>query len=351
MVETLEHLIQHAAEHPKASRVSLYKELLRSETFLLSLDAPLDEEESTRVLSGEETFSIWADKDPELGGVWVPMFPARDAVARFVARKGLRAPKGREYLWMGHAPGAAFRLLRGVRCFAGLRLYLDDDAQLGVPWSAVKALSEGRLPAEEPELYELPVAKLTLPAGARAAFGRVDAGPGEHHGRLLCLPELGRFRAEDIRKLVRLEYGEEGTVWMACRHFLQILRARGAASDAESARYVSDLLRSFVGFEMYGEAEALCDWLVREGNESYAWKCLAAIQLMIGRHEECAALCRGGAAKYPEEKAFSVHGARALAALGRSEEALRVVAAGLAKFPGDASLTELAQELRNRREA
>src|SRR5947209_770275 len=111
MVETLEHAIRQASDHPRHSRAPLYRELLRSETFLLTVDKPLTQEQVTRVTRGDESFPIWADKDAELGGVWVPVFAARDAVADFVSARRLNAPKGKEFLWMGHKPGAIFGLL------------------------------------------------------------------------------------------------------------------------------------------------------------------------------------------------------------------------------------------------
>lgn len=343
MVETLEYLIEHAANCPRKSRAPLFKELLRSETFLLSLGDPMGEQQKTQVLKAEQTFSIWADKDPEMGGVWVPVFPARDTVTAFVAAKGLRAPKGKEYLWMGHGAGEVFGLMRSVRYFAGLKLYMSEEAQVSLSWSDVKSLSEGKVPSDSPELYDLPVAKLTLPPGLRIAFGRVDAGSADPHGRLLCLPEAGRFRAEDARKLVRLNMGREGWVWMACRHFLQVLRFTLAPTD--SGRCLEEMLRSLVSFEMYGEAEALCEWLAHKSNEVYAWVCLAAIYGKTGRLAECAALCRKASAKYPDEKSFRINGTRALIVLGRRPEALKFVSSGLEKFPEEAALLQMREEL------
>ena len=341
MVETLEYLIQHAADFPKRSRAPLYHELLRSETFLLSLDAPLKEGQSTRVTRAPQSFSVWADKDPEMGGVWVPVFAARDTVAKFVAAKGLRAPKGKEYLWMGHEAGEVFGLLRGVRYFAGLRLYLDMEVQIDLGWSEVRSLSEGRLPSDEPELFDLPLAKLVIPPGVRLAFGKVDAGPQDPKGKLLCLPEVGRFHAQDLRKLVKLELKEGTTDGLPALPAALRFSAAGSTIQANS----EDMLRALVGFEMYGEAEALCEWLAHKGNEAYAWVCQAAIYGKTGRLPECAALCRRGAAKYPEEKSFRINGARALIGTGKRPEAKRVVDAGLLQFPAEPTLLKIKEEL------
>jgi hypothetical protein len=340
MVETLEFLIRQAAAQPRHARGALFKELLRSETFLLTVDEPLEEETVTRVSRAEETLPVWADRDPELGGVWVPLFPSRDAVAGFVARRRLRAPKGQEFLWMAHQPGAVFALLRGVPCFAGLRL-LDQDAVIDVPWSQVRELSQGRAPTDGPELYDMPVARLTLPRGVKLAFGTVDAGPEQPRGRLLCLPEAGRFKPDDTRKLVRLSL-EDGPVWMACRHFLQVLKY--LKTSASGDRYVEDLLCSLMSFQMFGEAEALCGWIIEKGGQMYGWMALAAIYGRTSRLAECAELCERACKRYPSEASFALNGARALRRLDRADEARRMLAGALERNPGDARLRAALEE-------
>ena len=342
MIETLEHLIARAADHPRAPRGVLYKELLRSETFLLCVDQPLQSAGEVRVSRGPRDFAVWADRDAELGGVWVPLFPAKDDVEAFVRSRGLRPPRGKEFLWMEHPPREVFRILRGVRYFAGVRLYLNESTQVPVAWSLVRELSEGRLPAPEPERYELPVSRLVIPEGMRIAYGRVALGGDEGEGRLLCLPAAGHFNAEDMRKLVRLDLGSHGTVWMACRHFLQVLRYLHKETPAgASAEYVQDILRAFMGFEMYGEAEALCEWLAHKGDEAFAWLCLAAVYGRISRFAECVSLCRKGVAKYPKERAFFLNGAKALAAMKKMDEAREFAREGLKAFPGDEALQDI----------
>lgn len=343
MVETLEHLIREAVRHPKKPRAGLYKELLRSETYLLTLDAPLQTAQATRVTRPGETLPVWADKDPELGGVWVPVFPAKDAVARFVAARRLKAPRGKEFLWMGHQPGRVFPLLQGVKCFAGVRLHFDEEATLRLAWPEVRALSQGQIPSERPEIYDLPVARLVLPSGARLAFGSINAGPEAPKGRFLCLPEAGHFRPEDARRLVRLPLSS-GTAWMPCRHFLQVLRYLRATGAEDGDAYIDDLLCSLIGFEMYGEAEALCGWLERQGREAYAWVALAAVYVRTGRLQDCVELCGRGARKYPAERAFALNGARALGRLGRKEEALQFLEEAARRIPGDKKILETLRE-------
>lgn len=343
MVETLEFQIRQAAEHPRHARAALFRELLRSETFLLTVDSPIEQEQVTRVSHADESLPVWADKDPEFGGVWVPVFPSRDAVAGYVSRRRLRAPKGQEFLWMGHQPGEVFSLLRGVPCFAGMRLYLDHQSSVDVPWSEVHELSQGRLPPEEPELYDLPMARLLLPSGLKLAFGTVNAGPHQLQGKLLCLPQAGHFKPADIRKLVRLPL-EGGEAWMPCRHFLQVLRFLHSGEGADD-RYVESKLRSLMSFQMFGEAEALCEWIVAKGSELYAWLAMTAIYGRTGRLSECAELCGQAALKYPAEPAFPIHGARALSQMGRRDEARELLSKAVERQPGEQKLLGALQDL------
>lgn len=343
MIELLEHLIKQSARFPRHPRKALYRELLRSETFLLTVGVPIDRDRIMRLGGANDTFSVWADRDAELGGVWVPIFPARDSVSDFVTSGGLKAPAGQELLWMEHEPGQAFTLLRSVECFAGVRLYLDRAHQLALSWSQVKSLSQGLMPTDTPEIYELPLERLDLPEGLRLAFGRVDAGGSE--GKLLCLPEAGHFRIEDTAKLVRVDLAAQGSVLVACRHFLQILRYLRGRTHGDAGRYVEDLLRSLETFQMYGEAESLCEWLATKGNEAYAWIHLAAIYGKEGKLNQCAILCRRGRAKYPEQKSFPINEARALVALHRENEAKGVVETALERFPNEPALLKLESQL------
>lgn len=343
MVENLERLIESASRAPRASRAALFRELLRSETYLLTVDDPLPQGEVRKVAHAQASFPVWADRDAELGGVWVPVFPARDRVRDFVAARGLRAPRDKEFLWMGHAPGQVFGLLRGVRRFAGIRLHLDARVSTDLSWTEVFALSEGRLPDEAPELYELPVEKLTIPAGVRLSFGRLKGWPGEDEPRLMFMPEAGRIRAEDARRLVRLPLGE-GWAWTPCRHFLQILRRLRILGSDGSDRFPERMLAAQIEFRMYGEAEALCDWALARGRENFAWLGLSVVYGRTKRYEECAQLCGLGAAKYPGERAFHANGLRALIALGRREEAARRLDGALKIFPEDEWLRGLSRE-------
>lgn len=345
MVENLEHLIRRAARDPRASRAALFKELMRSETYLLTVDEPLADGEIKKVTRPDASFPVWADKDPELGGVWVPVFPARDRVREFVLGRGLRPPKGKEFLWMGHMPGQVFGLLRGVRRFAGVRLHLEDGIAVSLPWTEVRALSEGRAPSDAPRVYELPNDRLVIPAGARLSFGRLKPWEGEDKPVLLFMPEAGRVAPEDMRRLVRLPLGE-GHAWTPCRHYLQILRRlQGSEEAVPGERWLEGLLGATIAFEMYGEAEALCDWLEQRGHRAYSWLALSAVYGRSGRMEDCAELCLRALERFPQEKAFHLNGIRALMALGRLEEAQRRAAAARERFPGDKAVEALSHEL------
>jgi hypothetical protein len=345
MVENLEHLLRRAAQDPRAGRASLYKELLRSETYLLTLDEPLLEGETKRVTRADASFPVWADKDPELGGVWVPVFPARDRVREFVAARRLQAPKGKEFLWMGHMPGQVFALVRGVRRFAGLKLYLDADTAVEISWTEARALADGMMPVDGPVRHELPIERLVIPAGARLSFGKLRPWMGEDRPILLTMPEAGKFRTEDIRRLVRLPLGDGRYAWTPCRHFLQILHRLKALGESGAERFVENLLASQLAFEMYGDAEALCEWLAARGHEAFGWMGLAAIYGRTGRLEDCAALCRRAVMKYPAERTFHVNGLRALLALGRRDEAAARAETAVRLFPDDPALAEISRQL------
>ncbi len=336
MVETLEHFIRQANVCPRASRRRLYKELLRSDTYLLNIGEPVEGERVLRLSHRADPVSVWADRDPELGGVWVPVFPARDTVSRFVTIRELTCPEGREFLWMALGPRKVFPLLLGVDCFAGIHLYLDDSRRVAIPWGDVKALSEGRLPDESPAVFEAPVAKLPIPPGTRVAFGRLAGS----EARLLCVPQAGHFRPEDMRRMVRVQV-PGGAALTPCRHFLQLLRLVKGGAGGDSGRYYEDLLRALVAFEMYGEAESLCHWLAKKQNEAYAWVFLSAVYGRTGRFDECADICRRGAEKYPDEKAFPINGAKALITLGRRDEAARFLAPARERFPDDVQIQAL----------
>jgi hypothetical protein len=339
MVETLEHLIQHAADHPRHSRMSLYKELLHSETFLLNLGAPIADAQTQRMSWSNDSFDIWADKDPEMGGIWIPVFVARDTITQYVSDRRLKAPAGKEFLWMENAPGQVFALLKGVDCFAGLTLFLDSKRAIPLPWTDVKALSEGRIPGAEPHLYESPLGRLVLPFSAKIALGTIKVGGVAN--RMLCLPAAGHFSGEDMRKLVRLTVENVGQVYTTCRHYIQILRH----TKANQSGGLEEILECLFRFEMYGEAEALCSALVHRGKESLAWPYLAAIYLKCGKLSECAELCQKAGRKFPDERAFLLHGVRALAALGRGPEALKWLKEAESRFAGDSLLMQLSEKL------
>lgn len=338
----MEHLLRRAARDPRAPRAALYKEVLNSETYLLTIDDPIPQSEARRVTRADASFPVWADKDPLLGGVWVPLFPARDRVREFVLARGLKPPRGKEFLWMGHMPGQVFGLLRGIPRFAGLRFYLDAGTWVDFSWAEVCELSQGRVPVEAPVLYELPFDRLVIPAGARLSFGRLRPWLGEEAPLLLTMPGAGRFQPEDIRRLVRLPLGDGRHAWTPCRHFIQILhhlRQSGAERSLES------IVASLLAFELYGEAEAFCEWLAARGRQAYAWMVLSAVYGRVGRLEECAELCARAIRRYPKERAFHVNGLRALAALGRRDEAVRLGEAALRLFPEEESVRTILHEL------
>jgi hypothetical protein len=242
---------------------------------------------------------------------------------------------------MGHMPGQIFSLMSGIKRFSGLKLFLDKDTTVLISWPEVRALSEGHMPATAPACYELPIDRLVIPAGVRLSFGVLKPWTGEAKPMLMTMPQAGRFQPEDIRRLVRLPLGDGRHAWTPCRHYFQILHTLKELRGKESKNFFENILTSQLAFEMYGEAEALCDWLSVRGQEPFAWLGLAAIFGRTGRLEDCADLCRQAIMKYPGERRFHINELRALIGLGRHEEAAQRVQVAIQLFPNDSALMEI----------
>lgn len=344
MDETWDHLFRQARLEPAAKREPLYRQLLSKPTYVIHVGPAGRPEMEMRTDPGEE-FSLWADQDPAFGGVWIPLFTSPEAVARYVEARRLKAPKGQDFYWMAHEPGRAYGLLESIDCFAGMRLDPGPDSGVSVLWPEVNALSEGRVPPEAPFRFELPVPELHLPKSAKVAISPMDRELTGNKGQQAVFPEIGEPEPEELRALVALRIGpetddEDEIAWTPCRHFALALKRWLEAERSGSGKYAEALIRSLIGFEMYGEAEALCGWLSeQDGNEAFAWVHLTAIYGRTGRLESCAKLCEKGMGKYRKERAFYLNQARAYAQLDDRLAARESARRGLAHFPGDAALS------------
>ncbi len=145
MVEILEHLISQCALHPDHERARLYAEMMRSELFVLALGKAGS---AKRQDEPRGDFSLWADGDGKDGGVWALVFPSRERAQEYADARGLVAPKGREYFWMGYKPPYLFSMLGRSQNLAGARLYLDERASVRIAREVLSELSEGRVPAD-----------------------------------------------------------------------------------------------------------------------------------------------------------------------------------------------------------
>jgi len=160
-------------------------------------------------------------------------------------------------------------------------------------------------------------------------------------GSQVLFKDGGPIKSEDFRKLVCLRLGEgrDDVAWTPCRHFTGVLRKWLKKDPSTWGILVDVLLRSEMAFEMYGEAEALCEWLqAQDTNEAYAWVFLSAIYGRTGRLQSCAELCEKGIWKYSKERAFYLNQARAFAQLDDRAGAQEAARRGLALFPEDQAL-------------
>ena len=144
MIEILEHFISQESRHPQKFRKALYKELLSSEVYLLTIGDPLsDEPNRSNHSSGD--FLLWADKKGA-DEFTVPVFPSSASVSAFISARKIKAPAGKEFLWMSQSSQKAFAPLVGLNGFSGLNLYLDEDGSVTVTQAEVKLLAHGVVP-------------------------------------------------------------------------------------------------------------------------------------------------------------------------------------------------------------
>ena len=202
--------------------------------------------------------SVWAEGDPELDGVWVPVFTSKERASEYVLRRGLHRVETGQFQWVRHEPGQVYSLLQGVTCFAGIYLNPEGEGGVRVEWPEVNALSEGRIPAEIPVLRELPIDECVLPEGVQCRVGRLDRRVFGFDGKQVIFPSAGRLELQDFRSLVRLNLNDDDLAWAPCRHFAAVLRGALDAAHPPEPEREELLMSSLIQFEMYGEAEAAC---------------------------------------------------------------------------------------------
>ncbi len=144
MLEILEHLISQEAQHPHQFRKALYRELLSSEVYLLTLGEPIQDGVST--LRKPADFLLWAEQKTP-GEFRVPVFPSTDSVAGFINSHHLKAPEGKEFLWMSQNPQKALAPLLELSGFLGLNLYLAENESVSVSEEETKLLAQGIIPS------------------------------------------------------------------------------------------------------------------------------------------------------------------------------------------------------------
>lgn len=144
MIEILEHFISQESRHPQRFRKALYRELLSSDVYLLTIGEPLAED-ARDLPADSRDFLLWAEQK-ESGHFRVPVFPSSEAVATFISARNLKAPAGKEFLWMSQSSQKALAPLLDLSGFSGLDLYLDETGSVPVSQAEAELLARGVLP-------------------------------------------------------------------------------------------------------------------------------------------------------------------------------------------------------------
>ncbi len=331
MSAELSRLCDEARRRPLASRARLHAGLRGAKVTVIGVskgdDAPAD--------GGLE---VWADRDPVLGGVWVPVFTDPTASEAF-AERAKRPPDRTLRPATGNAV-ELFSSLLEVPCFAGVRLDPEGAVSTRLERGDVCALSDKLIPEEAPVLHALAGPAVELPAGIACRFGEPEPGYGPQ-GRRAVFPEAPGLVLQDFRSLVELELGGE-PAWAPCRNYASALAA-ARLPPGERARLDEALIEALVAFGMYGEAEALCGKALEDGGRRrWALGHRGRVLRRAGRLFECVDFCKEALAECPEEARLYRSLALAYAELEDMAAARAAARRGLAHHPEDATLRRLA---------
>ena len=293
---------------------------------------------SVTVLAAEgdaqESLEIWADKDPVLGGLWIPVFsrkPEADSFRERMARPGERPLKA-----VSGPAAELFGAILEVPRFSGVKVDPNARSSARLERAEVSALAAGTIPPEAPALHSLGGVRVSLPDGIPCRFGEADPSFGPP-GRRALFPAAPGLALQDFRSLVELDLS--GTVaWVPCRNFAAAL-ASAPCEKGRRSEVDETLMEALVSFGMLGEAEALCERLGAEAERS-AWAAghLGRILRRSGRLNDCIAHCRACIPRYPDESRLHRALTLALAELEELEAARDAARAGLERFPDDAAL-------------
>ncbi|TBR17287.1 tetratricopeptide repeat protein [bacterium] len=328
MPSELTQLCDAARRRPLAPRKDLHT-LLRGAKVTVLTATPLSE---------ESRLDVWADRDPVLGGVWVPVFS--DALRAEAFLGEVVTPDARPLRCASGLAHELFTALLEVPRFGGVRLDPERGGAARLERHDVAVLADGMLPGEAPELHSLDAAPMRLPEGIPCRFGEADPSYGPS-GRRAVFPTVPGLTLHDFRCLVELNLGGQAA-WVPCRNFASALRkALEAAEETEALE--EQLVEALVGFGMYGEAESLLLALLEgAGRRHWALGHLGRVLRRAGRLKDCVAHCEAALDEAPDESRLYRSLTLAHAELEELEAARDAARRGIRRFPDDATLRRFA---------
>lgn len=321
-------LTDAARRHPLAPRKELHTLLRAAQVTVLTA--------STEAEAGR--LDVWADRDPVLGGVWVPVFTDSARAEAFLG--DVSTPDGRTLRCASGLAHELFSALLEVPRFGGVRLDPQQSGAARLERREVSVLADGLLPEEAPSLHALQGAPMALPEGIPCRFGEADPSYGPS-GRRAVFPTVPGLTLHDFRSLVELDLGGS-PAWVPCRNLVSALR-KALDSAEDPAALEESLVEALVGFGMYGEAEALLAHLLEgEGRRHWALGHLGRVLRRAGRLKECVQHCEAALDEAPDESRLYRSLTLAHAELEEMSEARDAARRGLAHFPEDPTLRRFA---------
>lgn len=324
MSADLSQLCDTARRRPLAPRKELHTVLRGAKVTVLTA-SPASE---------DDRLDIWADRDPVLGAVWVPVFS--DPVRAEAFLGSVATPDSRALRCASGLAHELFTALLEVPRFGGVRLDPERGGAARLERRDVSVLADGLLPSEAPALHAIEGPTMRLPEGIPCRFGEADPSYGPS-GRRAVFPTVPGLTLHDFRSLVELDLGGQ-PAWVPCRNFAAALR-KALEAGGESAPLEEALVEALVAFGMYGEAEALLTVLLEgAGRRHWALGHLGRVLRRGGRLKDCVAHCEAALDEAPDESRLYRSLTLAHAELEDLEAAREAARRGVSRFPDDPTL-------------
>lgn len=324
----LSQLCDTARRRPLAPRKELHTVLRGAKVTVLTA-SPVTE---------DDRLDVWADRDPVLGGVWVPVFS--DPVRAEAFLGSVATPDSRSLRCASGLAHELFTALLEVPRFGGVRLDPEKGGAARLERREVSVLADGLLPSEAPSLHTIEGPTMRLPEGIPCRFGEADPSYGPS-GRRAVFPTVPGLTLHDFRSLVELDLGGR-PAWVPCRNFAAALR-KALEAGQESAPLEEALVEALVAFGMFGEAEALLTVLLEGvGRRHWALGHLGRVLRRGGRLKDCVVHCEAALDEAPDESRLYRSLTLAHAELEDLEAAREAARRGIGRFPEDSTLRRFA---------